>query len=85
MNPKIKKLIDDIESQLYDIYNSYDEATDLLGELEEKLSESPKPDWFHLAADTEKLLRRLRDQLTPDELELRDRLIDTLRAMDKDS
>lgn len=86
MNQDIRRLIDKIESQLSDIYQSYDTANDLLGQLDEKLSESsPQPDWFHLAADTEKLLRRLHDQLTPDELELRDRLIDTLRAMDKEA
>lgn len=87
MKHDIKRLLEKIASELWDIYQSYDVANDLLSNLEVKLDEQviapAGTSLSHLSADTRALRNRMRDTLPDADIELLDHLCDILDALEK--
>lgn len=87
MQHDIKRLLEKIDSELLDIYQSYDTANDLLCELEMKLDEQEiipaGTSWSHLSAETRSLRYRLWDNLTEADKELLDHICDIIDALEK--
>lgn len=89
MKRDIEDILKKIESELEDIYLSYDTAYKMLIKLDSKLNEldiataAATTSWSHLTAGTRALRDRLKGNLTVAEVDLLHTIIDILDSIEK--